>query len=97
MPISFELLYCNEFNLVPSQVHDKHFWMLIEMSSIRSRKVIHALRDYLVKGFTRIESCERHKVSVSYFSLSMKKMSYMNNIAAKISVYYSSNYKISHR
>ncbi|OUK46032.1 transcriptional regulator [Escherichia coli] len=31
-------------------------------------KVLNALRDFLVLGYTRREACERHEVSQGYFS-----------------------------
>ncbi|EBX0312422.1 transcriptional regulator [Salmonella enterica subsp. enterica serovar Muenchen] len=47
---------------------DNHFWLLVEVSPLHSEKVIDALRDFLVLGYSRREACERHEVSQGYFS-----------------------------
>lgn len=55
-------------NLQPGRMSDHHFWLLAEISPLHSEKVINALRDFLVLGYTRREACERHSVSQGYFS-----------------------------
>lgn len=47
---------------------ERHFWLLVEITPLHSEKVINALRDFLVLGYTRREACERHGVSQGYFS-----------------------------
>ncbi|HGH2865853.1 TPA: adhesin biosynthesis transcription regulatory family protein [Salmonella enterica subsp. enterica serovar Typhimurium] len=54
--------------LSPGKISEEHFWLLIEISSVHSEKVINALRDFFVMGYTRKEACERHNVSLGYFS-----------------------------
>ena len=54
--------------LLPGRMTDHHFWLLVEISPLHSEKVINALRDFLVLGYTRKEACERHEVSQGYFS-----------------------------
>ncbi|EAA9231964.1 transcriptional regulator [Salmonella enterica subsp. enterica serovar Give] len=54
--------------LLPGRMTDHHFWLLIEIAPMHSEKVISALRDFLVLGYTRKEACERHDVSQGYFS-----------------------------
>ncbi|EOY9084418.1 PapB/FocB family fimbrial expression transcriptional regulator [Escherichia coli] len=44
--------------LIPGRVTEDFFWLLIELSPLRSEKVIRALRDFLVLGYTRKEVCE---------------------------------------
>ncbi|WP_253030774.1 adhesin biosynthesis transcription regulatory family protein [Escherichia coli] len=82
--------YCYNYNvkLSPANICDEHFGLLIELSGIRSHKIILALRDHLVNGYSRREACERHEVSLSYFSISLKKISYINGVSAIISEYY---------
>lgn len=54
--------------LLPGRMTDHHFWLLVEIAPLHSEKVINALRDFLVLGYTRREACERHEVSQGYFS-----------------------------
>ena len=59
------------FNVKPAinNISNEHFWLLIELSGIRSDKIIMSLREHLVDGFTKREVCERNDVSLSYFSI----------------------------
>nr|WP_245167682.1 adhesin biosynthesis transcription regulatory family protein [Edwardsiella hoshinae] len=59
---------------------EERFWLLIEISPIHSEKVIAALNDYLVLGYTRREACERNDVAAGYFSLSLAKMLRVENV-----------------
>lgn len=54
--------------LLPGKMSESQFWLLAEISPLHSEKVINALRDFLVLGYTRREACERHEVSQGYFS-----------------------------
>lgn len=54
--------------LLPGKMPENQFWLLVEISPLHSKKVIDALRDFLVLGYTRREACERHEVSQGYFS-----------------------------
>ncbi|MFO6428140.1 PapB/FocB family fimbrial expression transcriptional regulator [Escherichia coli] len=45
-----------------------HFWLLIEISPIHSEKIILALKDFSIMGYSRKEVCERHNISSGYFS-----------------------------
>ncbi|MBB7656665.1 PbsX family transcriptional regulator [Escherichia coli] len=71
-----------------NNISNEHFWLLIELSGIRSDKIIMSLRDHLVDGFSKREACERNDVSQSYFSVSLKKISHINNMCALLSKYY---------
>lgn len=66
-----------------------HFCLLIELSGVRSDKVIMSLRDHLVDGMSKKHACQKNDVSLSYFSLSLKKLLYTHNILTLISKYYS--------
>ncbi|EQC1804413.1 PbsX family transcriptional regulator [Escherichia coli] len=59
--------------------HD-HFWLLMELTSIRSEKMIRALYDYFVSGYLRNEICDMHGVSQSNLSLSIKKIQHTYKI-----------------
>ncbi|EHC4980548.1 transcriptional regulator [Escherichia coli] len=69
--------------LIPGRVTEDFFWLLIELSPLRSEKVIRALRDFLVLGYTRKEVCERYKVSYGYFSLAFKRIRYIEDIICR--------------
>lgn len=77
--------------LGPAELCDEHFWLLVELSGIRSEKVVLSLRGYLVDGFSRREACDRYQVSPSYFAISLKRVTYVNNISQKMSKYYKNN------
>ncbi|MFG3962987.1 PapB/FocB family fimbrial expression transcriptional regulator [Escherichia coli] len=64
--------------LLPGKIDDIQFLLLVEISSIHSKKVIQALGEYLVYGYSRKEACSRHSVSLSYFSSALKKLRKIN-------------------
>jgi hypothetical protein len=74
--------------LKPGKLTEEHFWLLIEISSMHSEKVILALRDYLVFGFTRKHVVERYGVNNGYFSLSLARLANVNKVVLKLIPYY---------
>jgi len=42
--------------LTAANICNEHFWLLIELSGVRSEKIIMSLKDYLVDGFSK-ERC----------------------------------------
>lgn len=74
--------------LVPGKMNDIQFLLLVEISSIHSEKVIHALGDYLVRGYSRKEACSRHNVSLSYFSGSLKRLKKINKAVSWLAPFY---------
>lgn len=74
--------------LRPEGISENHFWMLIEISPLHSKKVILALRDFLVTGGSRKEVCMRHDVSQGYFSVALSKVSYVHNMVSVLAPYY---------
>ncbi|EKY5157510.1 transcriptional regulator [Escherichia coli] len=70
--------------LIPGKVPEEFFWTLIELSPLRSEKVIRALRDFLVLGYTRKEACERYDVSYCYFSVALKRIRHVNEIICQL-------------
>ncbi|WP_223307036.1 adhesin biosynthesis transcription regulatory family protein [Citrobacter sp. S-77] len=44
-------------HLIKGVVHEKHYRLLIEVSNIRSIKVIYALESYLIKGRSVKDVC----------------------------------------
>ncbi|ELO5034610.1 adhesin biosynthesis transcription regulatory family protein [Escherichia coli] len=77
-----------EGKLKPGSVTEEHFLLLIEMSSIHSDKVISALKDFFVMGYTRKEACLKNDVSQSYFSISLSRVQHMSKMASNIAPFY---------
>ncbi|HAW2654631.1 TPA: transcriptional regulator, partial [Escherichia coli] len=46
------------------------------------------LRDFLVLGFTRKESCERHNVSPGYLSTTLGRIQNISKSVSKLMPYY---------
>lgn len=74
--------------LMPGQVHEIHFWLLMEISPVYSDKVIQTLRDFFVLGFTRKESCERHNVSPGYLSTTIGRIQRISKYVSQLIPYY---------
>ncbi|EHD9149696.1 transcriptional regulator [Salmonella enterica] len=75
-------------SLIPGEMPEIHFWLLVEVSPIHSEKVIQSLKDYLVLGYTRVEACERHNVSPGYFSAALKRFQRVNQTVSQLMPYY---------
>ncbi|ENY3616570.1 adhesin biosynthesis transcription regulatory family protein [Escherichia coli O8:H49] len=54
--------------ILPGKMPEEQFWLLVDISPIHSEKVINALMDFMVRGYTRKMACEKHGVSQGYFS-----------------------------
>ncbi|ELO5001015.1 adhesin biosynthesis transcription regulatory family protein [Escherichia coli] len=74
--------------LSPGKMSEHHFWLLADVSSLHSEKVINALRDFLVFGYTRKEACERHNVSPGYFSGALNRFQRVNQTVDKLVPFY---------
>lgn len=74
--------------LVPGKITEDQFCLLMEMSSIRSEKVIQALREYLINGKSRVAVCEYYKLGSGHFSLSLDRLQRLSYIASQLSCYY---------
>lgn len=46
-----------------------------------------ALKEYLVDGYSKQESCERNNVSISYFAMP-KKLNYTHSIVSALKYFY---------
>ena len=75
--------------LVPGEVTDAHFNLLVALTAIYSEKVILALRLYLVDGYPRKDACERYNVSPGYFSVCLNKLYKTYRTARVLAGYYS--------
>ncbi|EJJ1300015.1 transcriptional regulator [Salmonella enterica] len=74
--------------LKPGKVSESFFWLLIELSPLRSEKVIRSLRDFLVFGYTRREVCEKYSVSHGYFSVALKRVLHIDNVVKQLMSHY---------
>lgn len=90
-------LKSNKHKLSSASLTEELFWMLIEISPLHSEKVIWALRDFLVFGYTRREVCEIYNVSRSYFSISLGRISHVNNVVSSLVLYYNNAHRASRR
>ncbi|EBA5852079.1 transcriptional regulator [Salmonella enterica] len=74
--------------LRPGEVPESLFWWLIELSPLRSERIVCALRDFLVIGHSRQDVCERYKVSYSYFSVVLKRIIYIDRVVCELITHY---------
>lgn len=73
---------------ISREMPGEYFQLLINVSPINSKKIINALKDYLVCGVTRKEACMRHGVSPGYFSTSLGKLQNLNSVIYEIILLY---------
>lgn len=62
------------------KVPEDIFWLLVEMSAIRSQNIIKALYDYLVLGDLRKVICEHHNVNNGDVSTSLSRLERVNEM-----------------
>lgn len=77
-----------EVTLKPGEVPESLFWLLVELSSLRSEKVIRALSDFLILGYTRREVCEKYNLSGGHFSVALRQLMRVNDLARLTASYY---------
>ncbi|HFS3216207.1 TPA: PapB/FocB family fimbrial expression transcriptional regulator, partial [Escherichia coli] len=75
--------------LIPGRVEDEHFWLLIGISTIHSKKVVMSMQDYLVHGIPRKNVCEKYKLSHSYFDNSLARLHRISCLITGLIKYYS--------
>lgn len=63
----------NQYLLSPN-IRKDFFWLIIDISSIRSKKVILALHDHLVLGHSRLEVCNKYNVNAGYLSIKVRSI-----------------------
>ncbi|EEW6222731.1 transcriptional regulator [Escherichia coli] len=76
--------------LKAGEVSESLFWLLVELSSLRSEKTILALNDFLVLGYTRKEVCDKYHLSGGNFSVALRRIMYVDGIARRVATYYNS-------
>lgn len=74
--------------LSPGKMSESQFWLLAEISPVHSEKVLNALRDFLVFGYTRKEACERHSVSPGYFSGALNRFQRISQTVDRLIPFY---------
>lgn len=74
--------------LVPGKITEDQFCLLVEMSSIRSERMVQALQEYLVQGKSRIAICESYRLGSSHFSISLDRLQRLSYLASQLSFYY---------
>lgn len=74
--------------LKPGTVSEDMFHILIDISAIRSEKVIYALRNFFVDGKTRKEICEEFDVNPGYLSTKIKELQLLMSKIVSIYPYY---------
>lgn len=74
--------------LLAGKVSENQFWLLMEISPIHSKKVINALRDLLVFGYSKREVCERYDVSQGYLSSTLRRIQKLNYTVSKLAPFY---------
>ncbi|EDT8257542.1 transcriptional regulator, partial [Salmonella enterica subsp. diarizonae serovar 48:z52:z] len=58
----------------PGSVPAEQFYLLIDISPLRSNKVIKALHNYFVLGHTRNDVCEEFQVNPGYLSIKIREI-----------------------
>ncbi|MCI3086820.1 adhesin biosynthesis transcription regulatory family protein [Escherichia coli] len=76
--------------LKAGEVSESLFWLLVELSSLRSEKTIRALDDFLVLGYTRKEVCDKYHLSGGNFSVALRRIMHVDGIARFVAAYYNS-------
>ncbi|MDS1619815.1 PapB/FocB family fimbrial expression transcriptional regulator [Escherichia coli] len=71
---SFEKIDEYDKELFCGEVDEMHFYLLVAVSSIHSKKIILAMKDYLVCGYSRKTVCEMHNVNNGYLSISLARL-----------------------
>lgn len=75
-------------HLIKGMVHKEHFRLLVEVSNIRSAKVIYALEGYLVNGISIKNVCEIYGVTSSYFNTALRRMQEISHCIAFMIPFY---------
>ncbi|WP_126696884.1 PapB/FocB family fimbrial expression transcriptional regulator [Escherichia coli] len=74
--------------VLPGTIEGEHFWLLMEILPIHSKKIINAMRDHLVFGISRKEVCEKYSINNGYLSISIAKLNYTHQIVRNMIHYY---------
>lgn len=61
------------YKIIPGELNGDLFNNIISISSVRSEKVIRALYDYFVLGFSRREICDKNSINPGYLSIKIRE------------------------
>lgn len=75
--------------MFPGHVSNDHFCLLIDISPVRSNKVINALQEYFVKGEKRNVICEKYHVNPGYLSIKIREIQTLSRLILDIYPYFS--------
>lgn len=75
-------------HLIQGEVNGEHFKLLIEISNIRSKKIIYALEEHFVSGRDIKSLCEEYKMSTSYFWISLRRFQEVSHCVARMCEFY---------
>ena len=79
--------------LLCGKVDKDLFYILLEISPIHSKKVMLAMRDYLVHGHSRRDVCNRYGLNNGYFSVSISRLIRINQLIIAALPYYPDSIK----
>ncbi|EEV8094880.1 TPA: hypothetical protein JLY04_004483 [Escherichia coli] len=86
--ISVKNIYNPPQRLEPGRVDKEHLTILIDISSIRSAKVILALYEYYSHGEKRKTICEKYGVNPGYLSLKIRELQDLNSCIYNLLPFY---------
>ncbi|MBW5276049.1 adhesin biosynthesis transcription regulatory family protein [Citrobacter sp. On28M] len=82
------MLLHEKYYLYTGLVSEEHFSLLIEISTIRSDKIIKALSEYFVDGESRVNVCDKHNVSQSSMSIKIKDLQRLSKLVYELQPFY---------
>ncbi|MDM2845522.1 adhesin biosynthesis transcription regulatory family protein [Citrobacter sp. Cpo090] len=86
--ISITCFYNPPYKLEPGRVDKEHLDILIDISPIRSGKIIIALSEYYINGMKRRVICEKYGVNPGYLSLKIREVQDLNCRIYKLLPFY---------
>ncbi|EJM9606325.1 TPA: PapB/FocB family fimbrial expression transcriptional regulator [Escherichia albertii] len=78
----------NSFIIGRGSLSSEQFDLLVELSSIHSKKVILAMHDHLVLGDSRKVVCERYGVNAGYLSVCIGRLLRVERNVSKLVRFY---------
>lgn len=75
--------------LAKGRVHNRHFKLLVEVSHLRSTKIIRALEGYLVQGKEAKDVCDQYRITSSYFLIALRRLQEISCCISCMIHYYS--------
>lgn len=74
--------------IIPGEMPEFQFWLLVEISPIHSERMIMALKDFFVDGYSRKEVCIKYNISPGYFSGSLGRFQKVVFMVTQLAPYY---------